>query len=83
MQSSCLTVNYCQLCKLLPTFVNHTITKSFMSFQVSDRDVGYILNKIENATHELFARFGKRKKVIENLDKSKITKYLIIPICFC
>ena len=25
---------------------------------------------------------GKRKKVIENRDKSKITKYLIFPICF-
>ena len=27
--------------------------------------------------------FGKRKKVIENRDESKITKYLIFPICFC
>ena len=27
--------------------------------------------------------FGKRKKVIENGDKSKINKYLIFPICFC
>ena len=27
--------------------------------------------------------FGKRKKVIENRDKSKVTKYLIFPICFC
>ena len=31
------------------------LTKSFMSFQVSDRDVGYILNKIEHATPELIA----------------------------
>ena len=28
-------------------------------------------------------RSGKRKKVIENRDKSKIAKYLIFPICFC
>ena len=27
--------------------------------------------------------FGKRKKVMENRDKSKITKYLIFPISFC
>ena len=27
--------------------------------------------------------FGKRKKSIENRDKSKITKYLMFPICFC
>ena len=27
--------------------------------------------------------FGKRKKVIENRDKLKNTKYLILPICFC
>ena len=26
---------------------------------------------------------GRRKKVIKNCDKSKITKYLIFPICFC
>ena len=26
--------------------------------------------------------FGK-KKIAENLDKSKITKHLIFPICFC
>ena len=26
--------------------------------------------------------FGKRKKVIENRDKSKIVKYFIFPICF-
>ena len=27
--------------------------------------------------------FGKRKKFVEIRDKSKITKYLIFPICFC
>ena len=26
---------------------------------------------------------AKRKKIIENRDKSKITKYLIFLICFC
>ena len=26
---------------------------------------------------------AKEKKVIENRDKSKITKHLIFPICFC
>ena len=28
-------------------------------------------------------RIGLRKKVINNRDKSKMTKYLIFPICFC
>ena len=28
-----------------------------MSFQVSDRSVGYMLNKSENATPELFAMY--------------------------
>ena len=31
------------------------LNKSFDAFQVSDRGIGYILNKSENATPELFA----------------------------
>ena len=28
-------------------------------------------------------RIGLRNKVIDNRDKSKMTKYMIFPVCFC